>query len=122
MNMRAPSIAITILFFGLSSVAQDKWDLKKCVEYAWAHNVTVKRADIQAEIDALTLKQNRLNPYPTANFNTNTYLRRGRSIDPTTNQFTTTGFLSQQYSFQTNVTIFNWNAIKNGILAAHYSA
>jgi outer membrane protein len=122
MNMRAHSITITILFFGLSSVAQDKWDLKKCVEYAWAHNVTVKQADIQAQVDALTLKQNRLSQYPTANFNTSTGLRYGRSIDPTTNQFATTGFLSQQYSFQTNVTIFNWNSIRNSILASHYAA
>lgn len=121
--MRTPSIAIiTLLFCGLSAVAQEKWDLKKCVEYAWAHNVTVKQADIQASIDALSLKQNKLAQYPTANFNTSTGLQYGRSIDPTTNQFTTNGLLFQQYNFNTNVTIFNWNFIRNSILAAHYTA
>lgn len=121
--MRTPSIiAIILLFSGLSVVAQEKWDLKKCVEYAWNNNVTVKQADVQAQIDALTLKQNKLSQYPTANFNTNTGLQYGRSIDPTTNQFTTNGLLFQQYNFQTNVTIFNWNYIRNTILASSFAA
>jgi outer membrane protein len=31
----------------------EKWDLKRCVEYATSHNISVKQADIQARIAAL---------------------------------------------------------------------
>ncbi len=113
---------ILIFFSVLPVLAQDKWDLKRSVEYAWEHNVTVKQATVQASIDSLTLRQSRLSQYPIANANTGLGLRFGRSIDPSTNQFTTTQFLSQQYSFQTSVTIFNWNNIKNNIIAARYGA
>jgi outer membrane protein len=115
-------IIITVLLFDTPVIAQEKWDLKKSVEYAWSHNVTVKQSAVQAGIDSLTLRQNRLSQYPTASINTNTGLQFGRSIDPTTNQFTTTQLLFQQYNFQTNVTIFNWNNIKNNILSARYGA
>ena len=113
---------IIILLITTPALAQEKWDLKKLVDYAWAHNVTVKQAAVQAGLDSLTFKQSRLSQIPTASFNTNTGLQFGRSIDPTTNQFTTTQLLFQQYNFQTNVTIFNWNNIKNNILAARYGA
>ncbi len=104
------------------SVAQEKWDLKKTVEYAWEHNVTIKQAATQAGLDSLTLKQLRLSQYPTAGFNTNYGFQFGRSIDPTTNQFTTTQLMFQQYNFQTNVTIYNWNNIKNNVIAARFAA
>ena len=34
------------LFF-LHGNAQEKWDLKKCVDYAVGNNISVKQADIQ---------------------------------------------------------------------------
>ena len=116
------TLFIITLLLAVSATAQEKWDLKKSVEYAWAHNVTVKQASIQAGIDSLTFRQNRLSQYPFASGSTNTGLQFGRSIDPTTNQFTTTQLLFQQYNFQANITIFNWNNLKNNVLAASYGA
>lgn len=119
-----PKLYCSVLFYlaALPAVAQEKWDLKKAVEYAWQHNVTIRQAAIQAGTDSLTLRQSRLSQLPFASGNTNAGLQFGRSIDPTTNQFTTTQLLFQQYSFQTNITIFNWNSIKNNVLAARYGA
>ena len=115
-------ITTLIIFSAVPVLAQDKWDLKRSVEYAWEHNVTVKQASIQAGIDSLTLKQNRLSQYGFASGNSNLGLQFGRSIDPTTNQFTTTQLLFQQYNLQANITIYNWNNIKNNILGARYGA
>jgi outer membrane protein len=123
MKLTASLFTITLLLlFTVPIVAQEKWDLKKCVEYAWQNNYNIKQADNQAGIDALTLKQAKLAQYPTANGSANTGLQFGRSIDPTTNQFTTTELLFQQYNLQTSVTIFNWNFIKNNIIANQYAA
>jgi outer membrane protein len=122
--MKSKQLLFTILtgLLAVPVLAQDKWDLKRAVEYAWEHNVTVKQSAIQAGIDSLTLRQNRLTQYGFASGSSNLGLQFGRSIDPTTNQFTTTQLLFQQYNFQANVTIFNWNNLKNNILAARYGA
>src|ERR1700712_4055359 len=113
---------LVAIFFVSPLIAQERWDLKRTVEYAWTHNVTIRQATIQAGIDSLTLRQNRLSQYPFASANTGLGLRFGRSIDPATNQFTTTQFLSQQYNFQANITIFNWNNIRNSVISARYGA
>lgn len=116
------TITVLAAFTAVPVMAQEKWDLKKAVEYAWTHNVAVRQAGIQAGVDSLTLRQSRLSQYGFANGSSNLGLQFGRSIDPTTNQFTTTQLLFQQYNLQANITIFNWNNIKNNILAAKYGA
>ena len=44
------------VFFGKPVCAQtaEKWDLRKCVEYAMENNISVQQADVQARIIALT--------------------------------------------------------------------
>lgn len=102
-------------------LGQDKWDLQRCVEYAWANNITIRQSKIQAELAAVDLKQNQWGQYPSADFSTGTGLQWGRSIDPTTNEFTTNQLLYQSFNFNAGVTVFNWNRIKNNILASRYA-
>ena len=42
----------------------EKWDLKRCVEYATSHNISVKQADIQARIAGIQVKLSKLALYP----------------------------------------------------------
>lgn len=102
--------------------AQDKWDLRRCVEYAMKNNVTVRQADIQARIAALQVKQAQLNQYPNANLSSNIGLQLGRSIDPTTNQFTTTQLVYNSFGLNGGVEVFNWGHLKNLRIAAGFSA
>jgi outer membrane protein len=98
--------------------AQDKWDLRRCVEYALAHNISVLQTDVQAQMAEVNEKQTRWSQYPNADFSTNTGLQWGRSIDPTTNQFTSNQLLYQGYSLSAGITVFNWHRIRNNIIAA----
>jgi outer membrane protein len=107
-----------ICCLSLGVFAQDKWDLRRCVEYALANNLTVQQTNVQAEVAEVNEKQTRWSQYPSADFNTNTGLQWGRSIDPTTNQFTSNQLLYQGYSFSAGVTVFNWHRIRNNIMAA----
>jgi len=100
---------------------QDKWDLQRCVEYAWANNITIKQSKVQAELAEVDLSQNKWAQYPTADFGTNTGLQWGRSIDPTTNSFTTNQLLFQSFNLNAGATVYNWGRIKNTILASRYS-
>ncbi|HOZ79981.1 MAG TPA: TolC family protein [Ferruginibacter sp.] len=99
-------------------IAQDKWGLRRSVEYAWQNNLNIKQQEIQAALAGVTEKQARNSVYPNANFSTNAGVQFGRSVDPTTNQFTTTQLLFQQYSLNTDITIFNWHRVKNSTRAA----
>jgi len=91
-----------ILYFIIPSFlfAQDKWDLRRCVDYAVKNNISVKQADVQARIAALQLKQSKLNRWPTATFNANAGGQFGRSIDPTTNLYTTNNIFFNQFQLQ----------------------
>lgn len=90
----------------------DKWNLQRCVEYAAKNNISVKQADVQARLAVLEVERTKLNQYPSANTNTNLGTQFGRSIDPTTNQFTTTQLLFQGINLNVNATVFNWGALK----------
>lgn len=109
-----------IIFFNAS--AQDKWDLRRCVEYAWANNISVRQSDIQARLAEVQLNQDKWARYPSTNFSTSAGLQFGRSIDPNTNQFTSGSSMLLFHSFQlqAGVDIFNWHRLKNNVLASQY--
>ncbi|HEY0680527.1 MAG TPA: TolC family protein [Chitinophagaceae bacterium] len=114
--MRKLSLATTLaLIVILPATAQEKWNLRKCVEYALANNISVKQIDIQARLAELTYRQSRLQQYPSANISGNAGINAGRSIDPTTNQFTTSQLFFTGLNFSTGATIFNWFSLKNNI-------
>lgn len=106
-------LASTFILSG--AVAQEKWDLKRAVEYALANNISVKQADVQARIAALNLKAARLQQLPNVSVTGSGGLYGGRSIDPTTNQFTNQQILSTQFNLNSGVTVFNFFAIRNNI-------
>ena len=103
---------IIVVFVSVVS-AQEKWDLLKCVQYAHENNITIKQRDIQAQIAQLTYKQSHLSQFPNLNFNSNLGLNTGRSIDRTTNQFTTETIFYNTFNLQSNVDVFNWFSKKN---------
>jgi outer membrane protein len=108
---------LTGLFLNNTSFAQKKWNLMECVEYAWAHNLTVKTADVQELYSEATLKQAKLSRIPNANFSTSTGYNLGRTINYATNTYIDANNLSQNFGLNLDVTLFNWNRIKNNIIA-----
>lgn len=116
------SIACSVAIASLAQDKTDKWDLRKCVDYAMKNNISVKQADVQARIAALQFQQAKDYQIPSASFSTNYGPQFGRSIDPTTNQYTTTPLLSQNYSINGNVQVFNWGRLKNNVAATQFSA
>ena len=108
----------------ITTIAQpiEKWTLRKCVDYAMKNNISVKQADIQARIAALQLKQAKLYQLPNANFSTGVYPQFGRTIDRTTNSYSNTSIVSQNYSLQGSVEIYSWGKLKNNIAANTFSA
>lgn len=104
------------------SQTAEKWDLRKCVEYAIENNISVRQADVQARIVALTYEQSRLSQYPSVNLQNSAGTQFGRSIDPSTNQFTNDKILFANHSLNVNLDLFNWFSKKNTIAANRFQA
>ena len=116
---------LTLLLFilcGYITLAQEKWDLRKLVEYAMQNNISVKRQDIQARLSELTYEQSRLSQFPTASIQNSGGYQFGRNIDPTSNQFTNSEILFVNHSLNLGVDIFNWFSKKNTISANRFDA
>ena len=113
-----------LLLFGNTAGAQtvEKWDLRKCVEYAIQNNISVRQADVQARLSALTYEQSKLSQYPSANLQNSSGYQFGRSIDPSTNQFTNAKILFANHSLNVNLDLFNWFSKKNTIAANRFQA
>lgn len=112
---------IAVLFF-LSVLIQnsfaqsaEKWDLKKCVDYAWANNISVRQASLQKDMAQLNLQQSKLARNPSLGLNTSLNYSSGRNQDPTSFSLTTVGYLVNNYSLQSSVNLFNWFTQKNTI-------
>ena len=111
-------LAILFVFiFTHSVIAQEKWSLLKCVQYAMQNNISVQQNEVQEKLAAITYKQSKLSQYPSANFSNNDGYSFGRSQNPSTNIRESQNFLTVGMNFQTNADIFNWYSKRNTILA-----
>jgi outer membrane protein len=105
------------MLLAFSAWAQDSWDLRRCVDYALANNISVKQQDVQARLARINYDQSKLSQYPSLNLQSNLGYNFGRSINIATNQFTDVSFFSNNISLQTDVDVFNFFSKQNGIAA-----
>ncbi|HUR11831.1 MAG TPA: TolC family protein [Flavitalea sp.] len=115
MTKRKIHFLLGCMFLATVASAQEKWDLRRSVEYALQNNISVKQSDVQSRISELTLKQSRLSQFPTLNLGGNVGYSSGRNQDPTTFSLITTGYLSSGFSLQSGVDLFNWFSRRNTI-------
>ena len=116
-------ITVILLYSSINLMAQTptKWDLQSCVQYAIQHNISVQQADIQARIAKLQATLAKSNQLPTISGNTGMGLRLGRSIDPTTNGFSNTQFLYNNFGVNGGMQLFNAGRLKNSAEASSLS-
>src|SRR5688572_23773239 len=106
----------TLLFIfvtGSTLSAQEKWDLRKIVDYAMANNITVKQSEVQANVANLVYNQSKTAMLPTVSFSGNEGFYSGRNQDPTTFRLTTQSYWSAGLQLQSSADIFNFFSKKN---------
>jgi outer membrane protein len=113
-------LALVSVIFILAN-SQEKWDIRRCVEYAIKNNISVRQTDLQSRFTELTYKQNKAGQLPTLNFNGNSVYRLGRSENPTTGVLVDNNFFNLGMQLQSGVTIFNWFSRKNTVEASRLS-
>jgi outer membrane protein len=114
-------LPVYLLTFSAKAQNTSKWDLRRCIEYAMSNNISVRQADVQARISAITLKQSKLQQIPSLNFSGNHGFSFGRSLDRSTNVYTDRSLMYQNLNLQAQVNIFNWNNQKNTIASNDYT-
>lgn len=104
-----------LIFLAINVSAQEpvKWDLKTCVEYAIQHNISVQQADVQARLAKLQADLAKNNQLPSLSGSSGMGLRLGRSIDPTTNGFTNTQFLYNNFGLNGGIQVFGAGKLRN---------
>lgn len=119
--MKQPILCLLLLFAGGMACGQEKWDLKECVEYARANNISIKQADLQTRFAELELDRSRGAQLPSVNFGTNAGLSFGRRENPTTGVLEDQNFFSTNFNLQSGITLFNWFALKHSKEASRLS-
>jgi outer membrane protein len=119
--MKVKMLMGLFLLAGITAFAQEKWDLQRCVDYALENNISVRQADLQARFSELTLKQGRSQQLPTLSFNSNAGFRFGLSDNPTTGILENNRFFNVGMQAQSQVTLFNWFALRNSNAANELS-
>lgn len=92
----------------LSVLAQERWSLQKCVDYAVENNISIKQRQLQVESASQNLMQSRESRFaPQVSASLSQAMRTGRSIDPFTNQFVTQNVFSTNASLNGSIVLFN---------------
>lgn len=121
--MRITKIIFYILFLASAgnTVAQEKkWSLEDCVNYAVSNNIALQRQRLQSESANTNLLKSKLDILPTLNFGSDANLGFGRSVNPVTNLITFKQNLSNSFSLNTSLDIFNGLTTINTISANKY--
>lgn len=115
------TLTLSSLYPPLAGRAQDKWDLRRCVDYAVANNISVKQADVQARLSQLTYLQNKWNQVPNLSLSSDLGLRSGNNQNPVTYALITQTYTTNNWQLQSSVTAFNFFAIRKAIEFARLS-
>jgi outer membrane protein len=109
------AVFLSFSFYKPAAQGPEKWDLRRCVEFALDNNISVKQADLQQRFAELDLQQSKWAQYPAFHFSSNLGYSSGRNQDPTSFSLITTGYLFNSYTLQSSVDLFNWFTKKNNI-------
>lgn len=116
--MMKTKLGITIIVMALGSYmyGQEKlWNLEECVNYALERNISINQKKLSNQITGIDLKQDKAKQIPSLNASGSQSFNFGRSIDPSTNIYTSNNFASNNFALNTSWNIFNGFQNRNTI-------
>lgn len=94
--------------------------LESCIQTAWENNIQVRQTQLNGSLAEVDLIQARNQRFPTLSAGSSISLS-GRSVDPTNNQFAANSFITNNYSFNSNVLLYNGGIVQKNIKRAKMS-
>lgn len=110
-------IVLGLVIFHEIPAQSKKWTLEECINYAVANNIELQRKKLMSESAEANLLKSKLNVLPSLNLGSDANVGFGRSINPVTNLITFKQNLSNSFSLNTNIDLFNGFATINTIAA-----
>jgi outer membrane protein len=104
------SIALVNNGFG-----QETWGLERCITQAQANNRSIKQAQLGVANAKVNLQQDQWSRYPSLSANSNLGFNFGRSINPSTYQFETSGSTYNGWSLSSNAILYAGGRIQQQI-------
>jgi outer membrane protein len=116
---RTTRIIILLLIFCIGKISAQvkKWTLEDCINYAVTNNIGLQRQRLQTETSEANFLKSKMDLLPSLNFGSDARVGFGRSIDPVTNLITFKQNLSNSYSLNSTIQLFNGFATLNTIAA-----
>lgn len=99
----------------LSGNAQQAWSLKQCVDYALLNNIQLKQTILSSELSKLNYLQSKANFLPSLNASGSHNYNFGRSIDFGSNSYVTQQIQSNNFSINSEFTLFSGFQILNSL-------
>ena len=78
--MKKQIIIAMALLAALPVAAQEKWDLRQCIDYAIEHNLSIKQQEAARDQDAVTLNTAKYSRLPNLNGNVGQSFNFGRAL------------------------------------------
>lgn len=101
-------LAIVLLISSSATLkAQTLWSLQDCINYAFEHNLDIKKQVLVVETNKANLTQSKLSTLPSVNAGASTVNNWGRTIDQYTNEFATERVRSDNLYIQGTMTLFS---------------
>ena len=98
---------ILLLMSSMQLKSQSLWSLQDCINYAFEHNLDIKKQVLVVETGKANLLQTKLNTLPNINAGASTVNNWGRTIDQYTNEFATERVRSDNLYVQGSMTLFS---------------
>ncbi len=98
-----------------ASGSSGAWSIQQCIDYAVEHNIDIKQTSLSIKTNEYNVRQSKLARYPSVNASLSQGLNFGRSINPITNEFINTRTLTNNFSIDASVTLWNGNKLQNTV-------
>ena len=111
---------LLFICFEEGAAQEKKWTIEDCISYAVTNNIGLKRQMLQTETAEANFLKSKLDVLPSLNFGSDARIGFGRSVDPVTNLITFKQNISNSYSINSNLRLFNGLATLNTISANRF--
>lgn len=109
-------MALFMCFSTSGQAVQDKpWTLEACIHYARENNLTIRTNRLDQIQNEINLKEARFSRLPNLSADGNGGKQFGRTINPNTNEFTSTDVIGGSMGLSSSVFLFNGGRIINSI-------
>jgi outer membrane protein len=115
------SVFVLAFCLPIMTLAQETWDLRRCITYALDNNLTIMQAKANVKTTLLAEQQAKTSRLPNVSASVNAGEQFGRTIDPTTNQFNNTGIAFNSMSLNAGVNVFNGGLVHHSIKQAGWN-